>query len=202
MDALKRTLFILAFVSVIAYTIRHIYFKWFEPTESVLDKYSDSSVEVKQATSIEQLDALYKEAHDKVTAYESDTTNPKIPWMERDETEPYKSEREIRTAIAGWEAKSREIFQIRFYWVVGFVLVVSGFALYKWANQWLGLTLIIVGFAEKVYWTSPTFIGSAGLEYDRLLTNKIIFSITTVILLLAVALLTNTLGPKKVSQEK
>lgn len=196
MAALKKTLFIFAFVSVTAYTIRHVYFRWFEPRDSVLDKYADSSTtDIKQAASIEELALLYDEARNKVTAYESDNTNPKVPRNERDETEPYKSERKIRKAISDWENKSQEIYQIRFYWVVGLALVIFGFVLYKWVNQWLGLTIFILGFGEKIYWTSPTFLGGS-LEYERLLTNKIVLSAGTIIFLLVVAFLTDTLKQK------
>ncbi len=201
MNALKKTLFVLAVVSVTAYTVRHIYLKWFEPKESVLDKYADSSSsDIKKATSIEQLEKLYTEAHQKVKSYDADNSNPKVPRFEREQTEPYKTEYKIREAITDWENKSKEIFELRFYWAVGFLLVAGGFALYKWINQWFGLTVIIAGFAEKIYWTSPTFLGASGVEYDRLLTNKIIFSIGTLIFLITVGLLTDTLKPKQETQ--
>jgi hypothetical protein len=198
MNTLKKTLFIIAVVFVTGYTIRHIYYKWFAPNQSVLDKYADSSTDaIKNATSLDQLVKIYDDAHKKVQAYESDKSNPKIKGLDRDIVEPYKTESKSRNAIKEWENRSKEIFEIRFYWSVGLLLVITGFLLYKKLNEWLGITLIIAGFAEKVYWTSPSFLSSTSVEYENLLTNKIIFSIGTLIFLVVVAFLSDTLTSKK-----
>lgn len=194
MNALKKTLFIIAVVFVSTYSIRHAYYNWIQERESVLDKYSDSiNEDIKNAKSLEQLVKLYDTAKRKVDEYEKNEANPKIEGYERDIKEPYKSEQMFKDAIKDWEGKTKEIFEIRFYWIVGFVLLIIGYVLYKKVNSWLGLTVIILGFAEQVYWTSPTWIGSSSIEYDRLLINKFIFSITTLILLITIGYLTDTL---------
>ncbi|MBI5474426.1 MAG: hypothetical protein HY961_18975 [Ignavibacteriae bacterium] len=194
MDALKKTLFILALVFVTAYTVRHVYYKWFDPRESVLDKYSDSvGKQIKAAESIEQLTKMYDEAKKKVEAYEADKNNPEIEHGNRDEKEPYKAAMDLKTAIQEWERKSKEIFQLRFYWGVGLLLLAVGYIVFRKLNGWLGLTVIIVGFTEQVYWASPSFISGSGVEYDRLLTNKFLFSLATLVLLIAIAYFTDTL---------
>ena len=49
---------------------------------------------------------------------------------------------------------------------------------------------MIAGFSEFIYWTSPTFLGSATREFDRLLLNKLVFSLASLVLLgLAIYLL-------------
>lgn len=193
MNALKKTLFILALVSVTAYTVRHTYYKWFEHRESVLDKYENSlTSKIKSAVSLDQLLTLYDEAKKKVQAYEADKSNPGVEQGSRHWTEPYKTEIELRDAIQEWEKKSAGIFELRFYWSVGLLLLIGGYVIFKRVNAWLGLTVIIVGFAEQVYWTSPTFFGS-GVEYERLLSNKLGFSIATLVLLILVAFFTDTL---------
>jgi hypothetical protein len=47
------------------------------------------------------------------------------------------------------------------------------------------LTLLIAGFSEFIYWTSPTFLGSTR-EFDRLLENKFVFSLLSLVLLMVV----------------
>ena len=198
MNALKKTLFILALVSVCAYTIRHVYYKWFEQRDSVLDKYATAlTSQIKNAESLDHLVTLYDKAQKAVDAYEADKTNPWIEYRDRDEKEPYKSQLEVKKAIIDWESKSKDIFQLRFYWGVGLLLLVVGYLLFRKLNQWLGLTIIIVGFAEQVYWTSPNFFSGTGVEYERLLSNKLSFSLATLVLLVVVAFFTDTLTNKK-----
>lgn len=194
MEALKKTLFILSVMAVISYTIRHVYLKWVEPRGSILDKYEEPIVsEIKKATSLQQLEKLYSDASNKVLVYDSLDSIKAMQPYQRDQLEPYKSRDEARNAINAWERQSHEIFQIRFYWVLGLVLAIIGFALYKKVNPWLGITVLITGFAEMVYWSSPSFFFGAEFEYNNLLTNKIILSILTLMLLIIGGFLTDTL---------
>ena len=120
MNALKKALFIIALVSVTAYTVRHIEHKWFEQHSSVLDKYNNElSTKIMTIESLDHLVGLYDEAKKKVEAYEADKSNPEISYNYRNSKEPYKSESELEDAIKDWESKSNEIYQLRFYWIVG-----------------------------------------------------------------------------------
>jgi hypothetical protein len=193
MEALKKTLFIIAMVSVTTYTIRHIYLQWFAPYTSVLDRYDESiKSQIKSANSLEQLEELYAQAHRTVLTYDLVDSIKVMQPFKRDQLEPYRNERELKQAIEEWETKSREIFQIRFYWGIGLILIILGFILYQKINPWLGITILIAGFGEMVYWTSPTFFGS-GMEYNRLLTNKVILSIATLALLTTAGFMTSAL---------
>jgi len=91
----------------------------------------------------------------------------------------------LREAINDWEARSKEIGALRFYWFIGLGFLVGGFLLYRKLNRWLGLTLLIAGFSEFIYWTSPTFFGGPR-EFDRLLVNKFCFSLASLVLLITV----------------
>jgi hypothetical protein len=194
MEALKKTLFILSVVAVTSYTVRHIYLKWVEPRGSVLDKYEEPITgEIKKATSLEQLEKLYAEANKTVLAYEAVDSIMAMEPYKRMELEPYKTRDEARDAISDWERQSHEIFKIRFYWALGLVLAIVGFVLYTKVNPWLGITVLITGFAEMVYWTSPSFFYGAEFEYNKLLTNKIVLSILTLGLLILGGFLTGTL---------
>lgn len=197
MNALKKTLFIIAVVFISSYSIRHAYLNWIQQKESVLDKYSDAVDEdIKNAKSLDHLVKLYEKAKNNLDEYEKNPENPKLERYKWEIKEPYKSVQMYEDAIKDWESKTKEIFEIRFYWIVGFVLLIVGYFLYKKVNLWLGLTVIILGFTEQIYWTSPTWFGN-GVEYDRLLTNKFVFSLLTLILLITIGFLTDTLKNKQ-----
>ena len=107
-----------------------------------------------------------------------------------EEKEPFKLERALREAISSWEERAKELRALRFYWFVGLLFAALGVACYLRRNRWLGVTLLIAGFSEFIYWTSPTFLGSATREFDRLLLNKLVFSLVSLVLLgLAIYLL-------------
>jgi len=193
MEALKKTMFILALVTVAGYTVRHIYLRWFDPHTSVLDKYDKPITnEIKNSTSLQQLEKLFAEAHEKVQRYEAIDSIKAMEPYKRQQRDLYANEAELRMAISDWETKSREIYQLRFYWSIGLVLVIVGGALYKKINQWLGITTLIIGFGEMVYWTSPSIFGG-GIEYENLLNSKLVLSVTTLVLLVVAAYLTDSL---------
>ena len=116
----------------------------------MLDKYDKPiTSEIKKANSLQQLARLYAEAHQKVVNYEAMDSIKKKEYEKRTQLLPYSEESELRQAIVDWEAKTHEIFQIRFYWSVGLVLILIGGMLYQKTNQWLGITVLIIGFGEN-----------------------------------------------------
>jgi hypothetical protein len=63
---------------------------------------------------------------------------------------------------------------------LGLLLTVLGVASYLRGKRWLGVTLLIVGFCELIYWTCPTFLGGATTkEFDRLLAIKLPLSVVS-----------------------
>jgi hypothetical protein len=196
MEALKKTMFILALISVTGYTVRHIYLKWFDHRTSILEKFDSPTTEkIKKAGSLRELETMYARIHQQVLAYDATDSIKNMEHYKKMDLEPYKQESELREAIMEWEAKSREIFQVRFYWFVGLLLTLVGGLLYKKSNRWLGLTILITGFGEMVYWTSPSFF-SGGMEYENLLNNKIVLSVITLVLLIFAGFYTGTLREK------
>lgn len=189
MNALQKTLAVITFMVLATQTVRHTYLLWFEPKESVLDKYQPLKGEIASIATLDELLRRYDETHKQVEAARQEWL--KKPEKDRSfinelETEPYKTENMLHEAITGWEAKSKEIRELRFYWSVGFLFFVAGLLVYKKQNRWLGLTLLITSFSEIIYWTSPTIFGSNTHEFQRLLVNKLAFSVVSLILLIAV----------------
>lgn len=188
MKTLLKTLFIIAFLVLITQTIRHGYQRWFRSTISVLDRFEETlKGDIKKAKSLDELVLKYEDVNKKVKDYEADKANPIIEPQDKWEKEPYKSEVTVKEAINDWESKSKEIHELRFYWTCGLLLVILGYLSYFKFNQWAGVSLLISGFAEIIYWTSPSFIRESSVEFERLLTNKFIFSLLSFILLTLVA---------------
>lgn len=187
MKALERTLAILAFLILVSQTVRHAYLLWLEPRTSVLDRYDQPLKEqITNAKALNELLLRYDPVRKQADAarQELSKSGKRLSFSEEQELEPYKSEIALRVAIKDWEDRSQEIYQIRFYCLVAFVLFILGAIIYQKRNRWLGLALLIAAFTEFIYWTSPTFLGANTHEFDRLLVNKLVLSIVVFLLLL------------------
>lgn len=191
MKALVRTLAILASVFLLVQTVRHAYVLWLEPRTSVLDKYDQPLKDtIATAASLDELVRRYDPVRKKADRIKAErrAADPKADLD--DDQEPFKSERLLRDAISSWEERAKEIRALRLYTFVGFVFAAAGLVSYLKKNRWLGITLLIVGFSEIVYWTSPSFLGTSTLEFDRLLVNKLVISLISLVALgLAIHLL-------------
>lgn len=186
MRALQRTLAILACLFLVVQTVRHAYVLWLEPRDSVLDRYDRPlKDQVAAARSVDELVTRYDLVRREVDRVKADrrAADPKATFEDVQDTEPFKSEASLREAIQSWEERAKEIHSLRFYWLVGLALAVLGAASYLRVNPWVGMTLLIAGFSEVIYWTSPTFLGAVTREFDRLLVNKLVLSLVSLALL-------------------
>ena len=70
---------------------------------------------------------------------------------------------------------SNELRDLWIYSMAGLFLVILGCLIYFKIDRWTGLPLILAGFLELVWWSSPSFnMGGAVTEYRLLLVNKMI----------------------------
>ena len=187
MKTLQKTLGIVALVVLTAQTVRHAYLLWFEPRASVLDKYDQPlKDEIAAARSLDQLvtryDPVRREA-DRAREQARANKEERISVLDEENREPFKSEVALREAIREWEEKTKELYSLRFYCLVGFCLLLAGAWLFRYRSKWLGVSLEIAAFSEFVYWTSPTLLGASVREFDRLLANKLLFSLLSLLLL-------------------
>ena len=189
MNSLQKTLAIIAFLILAPQTVRHVHVLWFEPRGSVLDKYDQPLKDkIAGAASIDELLRRYDEVRKEVdlAKQEQAKTGKALSDNEKAELEPYKSENMLREAITTWEDESKQIRELRFFWFAGLGFFVLGSLTYKRLSRWSGLALLIAGFSEMIYWTSPDFVMSHTREFDRLLVNKLAFSAVSLVLLIAV----------------
>jgi hypothetical protein len=180
------TLFVIGLLILGTQTFRHVYVKWIEPTSSVLDEYRPPIAEdIADTKDLDELVALYDVASKQVKAYEQTASLKDIDLSKRTDAEPYKSEAEVRTAIERWEAQSRSVFQLRFYWLMGLLSIVVGLFAYARINPWLGMVGIITGFTEMAVWTSPLWHSwGPQSQFERLLNQKLLLSILSMALLI------------------
>lgn len=186
MRPLQITLLILGLLFQSTQTFRLVYTKWLEPKDSVLDKYNEKvEKDIEGSENIEELLALYDQAYQKVKEYENNPKKPEIEYKDRGAKEPYKTERKIRSAINEYESHSFQIHKLRFFWFCGLCSILMGFIVYIKVERWLGIVGFITGFSEMIYWTCPVIFGIFGarFEFERLLNNKLFFSIITWFLL-------------------
>jgi hypothetical protein len=195
MKRLQITMFVIGFVILSTQSFRHIYVKWIEPRSSVLDPFREpADTAAASATSLDQLVARYQQARAAVQDYET-KGNPEVMRHERSETEPYATEMALQNRIEEWEAQSRQIFQLRFFWTIGLLATVLGIWCHQRLNAWLGMAAIIGGFTEMAYWTSPLRRSfGAAMEFERLLSNKLVLSLLAWGLLVALWLVVDRAG--------
>jgi len=184
-------LFLIAMLISSTQTFRHVYVKWIEPNNSVLDEFKNEvESDIADAKNLDELVSLYREAQNNVKIYESNSSNPEIERRFRKDTEPYEAEIKIKKEIEAREYDENQLFKLWFYWSCGLISVFIGIFAFRRINKWLGLSGIIVGFSEMLCWTSPLFHNRLlSQQFEYLLNYKLLFSLTTWILLVVLWLL-------------
>jgi hypothetical protein len=181
-------LFLIAMLISTTQTFRHIYVKWIEPNDSVLDQFKNEiDTEIEKAKDLDELVELYREAKINVDNYEANSENPKIERHNKRDTEPYESEIIIKKEIENREYDENQLFKLWFYWSCGLLSVFFGIFAFQKINNWLGLSGIIVGFSEMLCWTSPLFHNRLlSQQFEYLLNYKLCFSLITWVLLITI----------------
>ena len=186
MKTFKAILGLLAVLIVGSQTFRHIYVRWVENRGSVLDQFEETKKSIAAAKSIEELLELYKES--KARVEEADAARAGDEDFERSyskwENEPYRSEAELKSAIREWESHSKELVELHYFWWIGLSLALLGAVVYLRSNQWLGIAVILLGYAEMIWATSPSYQAFGyPLEFERLLTLKAVYSMGSLVLI-------------------
>lgn len=169
-------------------TLRHSYVRIFYDKPSVLDKYEDDEIdlEIKYSSSLDTLLLQYDKVYHAVNDFEKDKTEEELDKIKKYKNEPYISKTKYERAIDNWEQKAEKNHELIVFWLVGLFFLILGLFFYYKKLEWLGISLIISGFIEMIWWSSPSFYGGgAHVEFLKLLNNKIIFSISTLFILIA-----------------
>jgi len=198
MRILRITVFILALLVLLTQAVRHVYVRYLEPRTSVLDKFENtegkkiiqSAMDISDLLEkyepakqhVDQLDEKLKQELSKKTRDEYYMLEQK--WKE-DHKHEYELEEELKAAIQEWEKRSNEILELRVFWLFGALFFFAGIFMIKKGLDWLGTAFIISGVVEMIWWTSPSFrFAGSPVEFDRLLNNKLAFTIVTLLILI------------------
>src|SRR5258708_1377997 len=182
MKATRLILFVLGLLSFGAQVVRHVYVRWFEPTHSVLEKYeAPVRGDIRNSRSLSDLESRYavelKKAGGHPTSRDTVLSEEGAPGTARPAVT------QLREAIEEWEAHEKEIRELRFFYFAGFVVLLAAWLL-NGRFPWSALSLTILGFCDMLWATSPSWRSGPAAEFQRLLENKIVFSLLAIVLLL------------------
>jgi hypothetical protein len=178
---------LLLLLSLGSQAIRHGFWRYTAGYRSALEPYAEPTEQIiAESKSIDELVELYAAAHKEVQQEKLREGSQPEREYERREREPYKSEELLESAIETWESHQLQIYEVQFLWWSGALFCVVGAFVISRVEWWLGLSLMILGFVEMNYATCPSFaLGDANVEFLRLLTYKLTYSIAAVAMLLA-----------------
>ena len=198
MKILRIIVFVLAMLVLLTQAARHVYVQYLEPRTSVLDKFEKTEAKkiIQSAMAISDLLVKYEPARKRVDQLD-EKMKQELPEKTRDEyymleqkwkedhKEEYELEEELKVAIQDWEERSKEILELRVFWLFGFLFFLAGIFMIKKGLDWFGVAFIVPGIVEMIWWTSPSFrFAGSPLEFDRLLNNKLAFTVVTLIILI------------------
>ncbi len=198
MNALKTAILLLALLALTTQAIRHIYVRYIEPRTSVLDRFDETAAKkvIQSAASLSDLVEEYAPARKRVDELNAELKKElnqqtrdeyymfEQKWNE-DHKQDYEREAELKQAIQDWESRSKEILELRVFWAFGLALFFIGVFLQAKGCSWLGMSLLIPGVVEMIWWTCPSFrFAGSPLEFDRLLINKLTFTLATIAIIL------------------
>ena len=199
MRTLRTVIFLLALLVLTTQAARHIYVRYIEPRTSVLDRFDETEAKkvIQGARALSDLLKEYEPARELVDSLNKDLKQElsqktrdeyymhERKWKE-DHKQEYERESELKRAIQDWENRSKQILELRVFWLFGLVFFLAGVAFLKRNQDGLGMAFLIPGIVEMIWWTSPSFrFAGSPLEFDRLLNNKLIFTFATLVVLIA-----------------
>lgn len=183
MKKLQVTLFIIGSLILLTQTVRHVHLYFFELASktSALDQFN-SDYQIKKQVGEERSTKLlveeYGSTRAKIKALEKDKTEDQIKEIKKSEETLYDKNTSLRREITDREDRLRDIRDIWVFSGAGLVFILLGSVFYLRQANWTGMSLLIAGFSEIIYWSSPSFFyGGARQEYELLLLNKITLSL-------------------------
>jgi hypothetical protein len=187
MRSAKIVLFLICVITVSTQTFRHIYVRFLDKNESILDKYrTEIEIEIVESKNIDRLEGLYIENDEKIKQIENTDEDFKENKIYKElQSEKYK----ITSAIKRAESLNVSRYKLIIYWSIGLLCIMFGCVSYFFTSKWISFASIISGFSEMMVWTSPFFDRLNTLNFIELLNMKLILSIITLILLITIWLL-------------
>ncbi len=189
MKTFQKVMFMIAFLVLMSSIIHTVFVRFLVPTKSVLARFGHPvKDDPLQAESMETLLTRYGEVIKKTEALLTGKTDEQIKLIRAQHPALFAEEEKLTWAILDQENKSQYLFKMWFYWVIGAIcLGLGGLSYFKW-SRWFGLSLIVLGFCEMIYWGMPS-VTTGGHEAVWKMNQEIILSIVNLGLLFLVAIL-------------
>ena len=183
MRGVQITFFMLAIFTLSTQMVHYTYKRFNLPSTSVLDKKVDS--EIVNINSLDALHKRFKKAEIAVKAFEKTKNSAELKRVNKYREQVYVTQRKLRNAIKTWEGNARKRKKMIFYWFGGLFLFMLGIAIYYFRKLWVGLSFIIAGVSEMIWWSSPSFsyTGSTS-RLAHLLTTQLVLTVASMAIVL------------------
>ena len=180
--------FLIIFGSILSVqAIRHVHLYAYGFEESILASYQEffgMKKEIQLEASTDELLAEYEASTEKIKQLRDSDPTKMIRQMRQENAELFARSDALGKELRQREARARELRDIWLFSIAGYVLIGLGSLLYARGYDWVGMSLILPGFLELVWWSAPSFsVGGALQEYDLLLVNKIILTVIAFVLI-------------------
>ncbi len=187
MKGLQTTFFIIFSGILSVQAIRHVHLYAFGFEESILVPYQEffgMKEEIRLEASTDELLAEYEASKEKIKQLRDSDPTKRLHELRQENAEFFARSDALGTELKQRETKARELRDIWLFSIAGFILIGLGSLLYARGYDWVGISLILPGFQELVWWSAPSFsLGGALQEYDLLLVNKIILTVIAFVLI-------------------
>ena len=187
MKGLQVTFLIIFSCMLSTQAVRHVHQYIFGYEESIIasvEEFSEMKKEIRLEASTDDLLAEYEASQKEMRQLrESDTTKEQFQ-LRQENAELFARSNALRKELQERESMAKQLRDIWIFSIAGFILIGLGSLIYSRGYSWIAMSLILPGFLELIYWSSPSFsLGGASQEYELLLVNKIILTIIAFVLL-------------------
>jgi hypothetical protein len=190
MKGFQKTLLILVCAALCTQLVRHVHVYVIGYEESILapaGAYYEFKEQVRMEESTDDLMAEYEALEEELDQLKKADPSKEQHILMQENAELFALHSALASELRERQTVTREIRDTWIFSGAGLVLIVLGVFIYSRGSGWVGMSLLVPGFLELMWWSAPSFtLGGAIREYDTLLVNKII--LTIVALALAYAL--------------
>ena len=189
MKGFQITLLVLFGCAFSTQAIRHVHVYTVGYEESVLapaEAFYEMQEQVRLEASTDELMAEYETTQKEIEKLRESVPKTDQYTLRQQNLELFARNDALASELRQREAVEREIRDTWIFSVAGLILIALGSLAYARDYHWVGMSLILPGFLELLWWSAPSFtLGGAVREYDVLLINKIIMTIISIVLLYA-----------------
>ncbi|MBT8082550.1 MAG: hypothetical protein KJP08_01005 [Gammaproteobacteria bacterium] len=188
MKAFQITLLILFAAVLSTQAIRHVHLYatgYEEPLSVTAPGFpAEARMRIRMEESTDELMAEYEDTRRQIGELTKQDPSMQPYALNQENPELYARHSALAMELNERQRITSEIRDLWIFSIAGLVLLGSGARLYTSGHEWVGMSLIVPGFLELTWWSSPSFtLGGAVQEFDVLLINKIVLTIVSIALL-------------------